>query len=84
VYGMVGVNLKRVRIIVDKMTQLIRIYFHVRRRAGQRKVEGGKICCCKWPQSSRIGVCFLLIVFYKIYKMKSRNMDCNPNRCFRE
>ena len=27
---------------VDKMTQLIRIYFHVRRRAGQRKVEGGK------------------------------------------
>ena len=27
---------------VEKMTQLIRIYFHVRRRAGQRKVEGGK------------------------------------------
>jgi hypothetical protein len=27
---------------VEKTTQLIRIYFHVRRRAGQRKVEGGK------------------------------------------
>jgi hypothetical protein len=42
---------------VDKITQLIRIYFHVRRREGQRKVEGGKICCRKWTQPSRIGVC---------------------------